>query len=129
MRRRELIVGAGTTVVSVSVPGCLGSDGYDVDAVKSEAGQVPYDEMSEGDRIHVERGLVRQVQAADSSRYFIYTEETEDGWEGDIFGTWDGEQFEVDDEVEFWGVVEGTLETAEGKRIPEVTIVDMQSAE
>lgn len=128
MRRRELIVAAGTAVVAAS--GCLGgSDGYDVDAVKSEAEQIPYDEMSGGDRIHVERGLVRQVQAADSSRYFIYTEETEDGWEGDIFGRWEGEQFEVDDEVEFWGVVEGTLETQEGRQIPEVTIVDMQSAE
>lgn len=130
MRRRELIVATGTAVAVVAASGCLGSgsDGYDVDAVKSEAEQVPYEEMSEDDRIHVERGLVRQVQAADSSRYFIYTEEGEGGWTNDIFGTWDGEEFEVDDEVEFWGVVEGSLETEDG-RIPEVTIVDMQSAE
>lgn len=129
MRRRELIVATGTAVVAAS--GCLGSgsDGYDVDAVKSEAEQVSYDEMSEGDRIHVERGRVRQVQAADSSRYFISTEEREDGWTNDIFGTWEGEGFEVDEEVELWGVVEGTLETQEGNEIPEVTIVDMRSAE
>jgi hypothetical protein len=129
MRRRDLIFAAATAVVAAS--GCLGSgsDGYDVDAVKSEAEQVSYDEMSEGDRIHVERGRVRQVQAADSSRYFISTEEGEDGWTNDIFGTWEGEGFEVDDEVELWGVVEGTLETQEGNEIPEVTIVDMQSAE
>lgn len=128
MRRRELIVAAGA-VVSVSVPvsGCLGSDGYDVDTVKSEAEQIPPSEMTEGDRIHVERGRVRQVQASDSSRYFIYTEETEDGWEDDVFGRWEGEQFEEGDEVEFWGVVEGSLETESG-RIPEVEIVDMQPA-
>lgn len=129
MRRRDLIFAAATAVVAAS--GCLGSgsDGYDVDAVKSEAEQVSYDEMSEGDRIHVERGRVRQVQAADSSQYFISTEEGEDGWTNDIFGTWEGEEFEVDDEVELWGVVEGSLETQEGNEIPEVTIVDMQSAE
>lgn len=127
MRRREIIVAAGT---AFAISGCLGgSDGYDADAVKSEAEQVPYDEMSEGDRIHVERGRVRQVQAADSSQYFISTEEGDDGWTNDIFGTWEGEEFEVDDEVEFWGVVEGSLETQEGNEIPEVAIVDMQSAE
>jgi hypothetical protein len=129
MRRRELIVAVGTAAVAAS--GCLGSgsDGYDAEAVKSEAEQVPYEEMSEGDRIHVERGLVRQVQASDSSRYFIYTEESEGSWTNDIFGTWEREEFEVDDEVEFWGVVEGSLETQEGRDIPEVTIVDMRSAE
>jgi len=127
MKRRKLLVISGTAVAGMA-SGCLGSDGYNVDAVKSEAEQIPYSEMSEGDRIHVDRGQVRQVQAGDSSRYFIYTEEGEDGWTNDIFGTWDGEQFEVDDEVEFWGVVEGRIETEEGRQIPEVTIVDMQSA-
>ena len=124
MRRREFLAVAGT----VAVTGCLGSDGYDADAVKSEAEQVPYDEMSEGDRIHVERGVVRQVQASDSSRYFIYTEQENGEWQNDVFGTWEGEQFEVDDEVEFWGVIEDFLETEEGRQIPEVAIVDMRSA-
>ncbi|MDZ7687824.1 MAG: hypothetical protein U5J64_03710 [Halobacteriales archaeon] len=127
MRRREFLA-VSVTGFAGAVGGCLGSDGYDVDAVKAEAEQVPYDEMSEGDRIHVERGQVRQVQAGDSARYFIYTEQEDGEWTNDIFGTWEGEQFEVDDEVELWGVVEGTLETEEGSLIPEVTIVDMQSA-
>jgi len=125
MRRRELIVATGT---AFAVSGCLGSDGYNAEAVKSEAEQVPQDQMTEGDRIHVERGQIRQVQAADSSQYFISTEEGEDSWTDDIFGTWEGEEFEEGDVVEFWGVVEGSLETQEGENIPEVTIVDMQSA-
>ena len=124
LRRRSFLAAA-----AAAATGCLGSGGYNAEAVKSEAEQVPYDEMSEGDRIHVERGQVRQVQAADSTRYFIYTEEGEEGWTKDIFGTWDGEQFEEGDEVEFWGVVEGSLETEGGRRIPEVTVVDMRSAD
>ena len=127
MKRRKLLVISGTAVAGMA-SGCLGSDGYNVDSVKSEAEQIPYGEMNEGDRIHVERGQVRQVQAADSSRYFIYTEQEEGEWTGDIYGTWEGEAFEEGDEVEFWGVVEGSLETQEGRQIPEVAIVDMQSA-
>jgi len=125
MRRRGFLAVAGAVVAT----GCLGSGGYNVEAVKSEAEQVPYDQMTEGDRIHVERGRVRQVQEADSSLYFIYTEEGEEEWTNDVFATWEGEQFEEGDTVEFWGVVEGSLETEGGRRIPEVTVVDMRSAE
>lgn len=124
MRRRSFLA-----AVAVAATGCLGSEGYNVEAVKSEAEQVPYDQMTEGDRIHVERGQIKQVQAADSTRYFIYTEEGDDGWTNDVFATWEGEEFEEGDEVEFWGVVEGSLETEGGRRIPEVTVVDMQPAE
>jgi hypothetical protein len=124
MRRRGFLAVAGTAIVT----GCLGSGGYNAEAVKSEAEQIPYDQMTEGDRVHVEKGEVKQVQEADSSRYFIYTEEGEDGWINDVFATWEGEQFTEGDVVEFWGVVEGSLETDEGRRIPEVTVVEMRSA-
>lgn len=124
MKRRAFLAVAGTAIAT----GCLGSDGYNVEAVKSEAEQIPYNQLREEDRIHVQRGEVKQVQEADSSRYFIYTEEGEDGWTNDVFATWEGEQFTEGDAVEFWGVVEGSLETDEGRRIPEVTVVDMRSA-
>ncbi len=113
---------------AVTLTGCLGSDDYDVDAVKAEAEQTPYDEMSEGDRIHVERGQIRQVPV-EGNIYFVYVEEGDDGWENDVFARWDGERFEEGDTVEFWGVVEGTIETEEGRVLPEVTVVDMQSAD
>jgi len=124
MRRREFIAAAG----AVAVTGCLGG-GYDVQAVKSQAEQVSYGEMSEGDRIHVERGRVRQIQASDESIYFVQTEQQDGEWTNDIFGRWDGDEFSEGDTVELWGVVEGTIETESGNTLPEVTIVDMQSAE
>jgi hypothetical protein len=124
MRRRKFIVAA----CAATVTGCLGG-GYDVQAVKSDAEQIPYEEMSEGDRIHVERGRVRQIQASDESIYFVQTEQNNGEWTNDIYGTWDGEEFQEDDTVELWGVVEGEIDTDSGDALPEVTIVDMQSAE
>lgn len=116
-----------TVAGTVAVAGCLGG-GYDPEAVKAEAEPVPYEEMSEGDRIYVERGQVRQVQI-DGTRYFISTEQEDDEWINDIFGEWDGDEFEEDEIVELWGVVEGTMETEEGRTFPDVTIVDMQAAD
>ena len=123
MRRRKFIAAA----CAAAVTGCLGG-GYDVQAVKSEAEQIPYDEMSEGDRIHVERGRVRQIQASDDSIYFVQTEQQDGDWTNDIYGTWDGEAFSEGDTVELWGVVEGEIETDGGGTLPEVTIVDMQAS-
>jgi len=128
MERRRFIALSGSVAVA-TFGGCLHSDGYDADAVRSQAEEVPYDEMGEGDRIHVERGRVRQVQAADTTRYFIQTNEENGEWSDDVFGAWDGEGFDEGNIVEFWGVVEGFHETDEGERIPDVTIVDMRSAE
>jgi hypothetical protein len=122
MRRRELILAAG----AVAVTGCLGG-GYDVQAVKSEAETVPYDEMAEGDRIHVERGYVRQVQT-DGERYFVAVEREDGEWVNEIFGSWDGGSFSEGDTVELWGVVEGEIEADDGDTIPDVTVVDMQAA-
>ncbi|MFP4174198.1 MAG: hypothetical protein ACLFSW_00270 [Halobacteriales archaeon] len=123
MRRRELIVAAG----AVAVTGCIGG-GYDVEAVKSEAESVPYDEMGEGDRIHVERGYVTQVQT-DGARYFVAVDQQDGEWVNEIFGSWDGEGFSEGDTVELWGVVEGEIDTDDGDSIPEVAVVDMQVAE
>lgn len=124
MRRRNFIAAA----CAVTVTGCLGG-GYNAEAVKSEAEQVPYGEMTEGDRVHVERGRVRQIQASDDSIYFVQTERQDGEWTNDIYGTWDGEAFSEGDTVELWGVVEGEIDTDSGSALPEVTIVDMQSAE
>jgi hypothetical protein len=123
MRRRGFIAAA----CAVAVTGCIGG-GYNTEAVKSEAEQVPYGEMGEGDRIHVERGYVRQVQT-DGERYFVATEQQDGEWVNEIFGTWDGERFEEDTTVELWGVVEGEIETEGGDALPEVTVVDMRSVE
>lgn len=123
MRRREFMAAVGVAAVS----GCIGG-GYDTEAVKSDATTVPREEMSEGDRIHIEKGYVRQVQS-DGERYFISTEKQDGEWTKDIFGTWDGDSFQEEDTVELWGVVEGEIETQGGDMIPEVTIVDMQAAD
>jgi len=112
---------------AAALTGCIGG-GYDVEAVRSEAEQVPYDEMSEGDRIYVERGRVRQVQS-DGERYFVSTERQDGEWTNDIFGSWDGDEFSEGDTVELWGVVEGDIETEGGSTLPDVTVVDMRSAE
>jgi hypothetical protein len=123
MRRREFIVAVGVAGVS----GCIGG-GYDTEAVKSDATTVPREEMSEGDRIHVEKGYVRQIQS-DGERYFISTEQQDGEWTKDIFGKWEGDSFQEEDTVELWGVVEGDIEAEGGEEIPEVTIVDMQAAD
>jgi hypothetical protein len=123
MRRREFIAAVGVAGVS----GCIGG-GYDTEAVKSDATTVPREEMSEGDRIHVEEGYVRQIQS-DGERYFISTEQQDGEWTKDIFGKWEGGSFQEEDTVELWGVVEGDIETEGGEEIPEVTIVDMQAAD
>lgn len=128
MERRRFIALSGSMALT-AFGGCLHSSGYDAASVRQEAEVTPYEEMEEGDRIHVERGRVRQVQAADTTRYFIQTEQENGEWTNDVFGAWDGEEFEEGDTVEFWGVVEGFHETEEGGSIPDVTIVDMRSAE
>jgi hypothetical protein len=123
MRRRELILAAG----AMAVTGCIGG-GYDVQAVKSDAEQIPYEQMSEGDRIHVERGYVRQVQT-DGETYFVAVEQEDGEWVSEIFGSWDGDEFPEDGTVELWGVVEGEIDSEGGGTLPEVTIVDMRSVE
>ena len=156
LTRRRLVIGGGVGAVGLMLLGGGGSDsdstnnddsdggggpngqnGYDVASVKSNAEEVPYEELFRnieeytGTRVFYGAAKIIQVVEQNSEKYQFRLNVTQNGqiWEDDVLGRWKGERFLEDDLVEFWGVVNGAFqyETVAGNQrtIPDFDIVDM----
>lgn len=142
MDRRRALAGISTTTIAM-LAGCSSAEDLlnqvsepSTQEVKDNAKQVPYEELYrnisdyESEPVYWPSAQINDIASGQDTKEYILTLPSGDFADSDIlWGVWNGDPFEENDDVEVWGLVRGlkTYTSLTGEQtVPKIKIKAIQ---